>query len=422
MASKKSNFFFYLFLFLIAGIYLFLRLYHLPEFIGFRLDQGIHLLETKTMIDNHELRLIGPMVTSKSLDGRNFFIGANYYYVLALIGIISHWNPFIITVLFIFIELFSYLFFTLFIKKTTNSFLALLSFLFISLSSYLVIHSRFFWNPHLLIPLSIFCLISLFNFFQKNKFIYLFISALLWGFAFSCHYSAIFWVIFFLYFLLKSKKIFNLKSYFFIILGFLIGDLPFFIFELRHNFYNLTTMFYIFTHSSQSSEVTSHYFVFPLLIFFLYFLSLCFSKIKQPVFQKTIPFLFYFIVLLIQFKIFDHYQALDYISGWDYSTQNQVADLISQNCPQNFNLAATMQGDTRFYDLRYLLYFRNCHPNTVENYPSSDILFLVAPNNRPPQSETVWEVNSLKPFTIINQITLNSDLIFYRLEKIKNLN
>ena len=52
-----------------------------------------------------------------------------------------------------------------------------------------------------------------------------------------------------------------------IALGFFLGDLPFFLFEFRHQFYNLTTMFYIFTHSSQGGELTSHYFIFPLLIF-----------------------------------------------------------------------------------------------------------------------------------------------------------
>lgn len=417
MSSRKNNLIFWFLIFLISFIYLFLRFYRLPDLIGFRLDQGIHLLEAKQMVDDRQLRLIGPMVTSKSIDGRNFFIGANYYYVLAFIGIISSWNPFVITSLFIIIEFIFYFIFALFIKKTVNSFLSLVSFLFIALSPYLVIHSRFFWNPHFLIPLSILCLLSLHSFLSKSKIKYLFLASFFWGFAFSCHYSAVFWGIFFIYFLIKSQKILNLKSYLLIIFGFLIGDFPFLIFELRHQFYNTKTLFYIFTHSSQSGELTSHYFIFPLLIFCLYFFSLFFSKIKNTFFRKSIPLLIFAILLLAQLKIFANYQPLDFVSGWDYSTQNKVADIISQNCPQNFNIAATMQGDTRFYDLRYLLNLRGCNPNDIENYPSSSTIFLVAPVNRPPQTETVWEIESFEPFTTTDQIQLNSQLILYRLEK-----
>jgi len=152
---KRNDKFFIIGLILISFLYLFVRLYHLNNLIGFRLDQGIHLLETKNMFDSKKISLVGPMVTSKSFMGRNFFIGANYYYVLGIIGLISNWSPLTVTILFILIEFVFYLFFIFFLKKKFNPFWALLTFPFLSLSPYLIIHSRFFWNPHLLIPLSI---------------------------------------------------------------------------------------------------------------------------------------------------------------------------------------------------------------------------------------------------------------------------
>src|SRR5574344_1586680 len=115
----------------ISCLYLFIRLYRLNELIGFRLDQGIHLLETKQMFDSKKISLVGPMVTSKSFMGRNFFIGANYYYVLGMVGLISQWNPLKITIIFILLELGFYLFFIGFLKRKFNLFWAFLMFIFI---------------------------------------------------------------------------------------------------------------------------------------------------------------------------------------------------------------------------------------------------------------------------------------------------
>lgn len=268
-------------LILISFLYFFLRFFRLGNLIGFRLDQGIHLLETKEMFDLKKIKLVGPMVTSKSFDGRNFFIGANYYYVLGVIGLISNWNPMIITVIFIILEFIFYLFFIFFIKKNFNYFWALLIFGFITISPYLVIHSRFFWNPHLLIPLSILVLLISEKYFVKKEMKYLFLMAFFWGFAFASHYSAIFWGLFFVWVLIKSKKYLKFKPYLIIIIGFMLGDLPWFIFEIRHNFYNTRTLFYIFTRSSSGSEFTSHYFVFPLLIFTIFGLLTILLKIKN---------------------------------------------------------------------------------------------------------------------------------------------
>jgi len=409
--SKKI---FFVFLILISFVYLFLRLYQLPSLLGFHQDQGIHLLETKAMFDSQKISLVGPMVTSKSADGRNFFIGGNYYYVLGIVGLICRWNPLAITIFFIILEFLFYLFFIFFLKKKFSYFSVLLTFLFISISPYLVIHSRFFWNPHLLVPLSILAIFCLDKFLSQKKIKYLFLASFLWGFAFACHYSAVFWAIFFIFILLKNKNFLKLKNYFSILFGFFVGNLPFFIFEIRHQFYNLKTLFYVYTHSSQSGELTSHYFVFSLLIFIIFILLYFLNKLKN---KNIYLFLVLSLILTIQFKIFKNYQPTDTIIGWNYSDQQKVANIISQNCPHNFNIAATMQGDTRFYDLRFLLTAKNCLPNGVKNYPESQKIFLVAKNDHSPESETVWEINSYKSFKITQKISINDKLNLYELTK-----
>jgi len=365
------------------------------------------------MIENHKILLIGP-AASKSFTGRYFYTGANYYYLLATIGILSRWQPLIITGVFIIIEFIFYIFFTLFLKKLFSTSYALSVFLFTAVSPYLVIHSRFFWNPHLLIPISILTLFFLIKYYQNKLFRHLFYAGVLWGFAFACHYTAVFWLAIFLFTLFKTKQFSNIKSHLLIISGFFLGNLPLIIFELRHGFYNLKTMIYIFTHSSQALDLTSHYFVFSLLIFSLFGILLIFQRYKLAYLHLLTVFS---LLILVQIKIFHFYQPLGAISGWDYSTQNAVADFISKDCPQNFNVAATMQGDTRFYDLRYLLNLKHCPPQVVDAYPASQKLFLVSPISRIPQSETVWEVSAFKPFKIKNLYLLNNYLILYDLEK-----
>ncbi|MDD4785279.1 MAG: hypothetical protein PHH12_02380 [Candidatus Shapirobacteria bacterium] len=403
---------------LVSFLYLFLRLNKIEELIGFRLDQGIHLLETKAMFDSKKIRLVGPMVTSKSFMGRNFFIGANYYYVLGIVGLIGQWNPMTITIIFILLEFIFYLFFIFFLKYKFNSFWALIIFGFITISPYLIIHSRFFWNPHLLIPLSILVLLLSEKYFLKKQLKYLFLMAFCWGFAFASHYSAVFWGLFFLLVIIKNKSYLNIKTYLSIIFGFLLGNLPFFIFEIRHGFYNIKTLWYVFINSSSGGDVTSHYFIFPLLIFLIFGLLFLISIIKNKIGGNILLIVLMSGLYLLQFKFFNNYAPLDVIPEWNYGQQQKVADLIVKNgCPKNFEVAATVQGDTRAYDLRYLLNLRNCEPMEVEEYPRAERLFLVAPINRPPETETVWEVTSLGKFKINQQEKLNSNIVLYELEK-----
>jgi len=375
------------------------------------------------MFDTKKISLVGPMVTSKTFMGRQFFIGANYYYVLGIIGLIGQWSPLKITIYFIFLELGFYLFFIFFLERKFNYFWAFLVFLFILMSPYLITHSRFYWNPHLLIPLSILVLYFGDKYLLKKRFGYLFLTAFCWGFGFACHYSAVFWGIFLLYILIKSKQYKNIKSYLYIFFGFILGDLPWFIFEIRHNFYNTKTIFYVFFNPAEGNSLTPHYFIFPLLIFGLYGFLIFINKIKNKKVANLGLVAILGTIWWLQTLIITGYAPLDVIEGWNYKEQQKMADLIVKDgCPKNFNVAATVQGDTRAYDIRYLLNIRNCNPMSVEEYPNAEKLFLVAPINRPPETETVWEVSSLGKFKINRQEKLSEKIVFYELERSEEKN
>lgn len=393
---------------LVSLLYLFLRFDQLVSKLDFRLDQAFFLIEARSTVESPKFRLLGPP-TSKIFEGRSFFVGSNYYYLLGIIGYLSRWEPLIVTAFFIVLEFVFYLFFIYFLRQKFGNTASLLTFWGIAVSPYLVAHSRFFWNPHMLVPLAIITLVSLERYIDTHKYVYLSIAALAWGLAFSCHYSPIFWLPIFVYYLIKSQRLLKLNSWFVIAVFTVLGDLPFFIFELRHQFYNLRTFFFVYSSSSESAGLTSHYFIFPLLIFVIYFLL----KYLRPTFIPLV-----LLLTIYQFYLYPNYPSFGAVTSWDYPTQQRIADSISNNCPSNFNVAATMQGDTRFYDLRFLLEKNNCYPESVDAYPTSKTLFLVSPYSRLPSDEAVWEVTSLKPFVVTSTTLINDQLNLHRLDRL----
>ncbi len=373
----------------------------------FGLDQSVQLQEARDLVDSHKIRLIGPMVTTKVFQQRAFFIGPYYAYVLALLGLITNWQPLLITQISIIFELLCLFIFTLWLSAKSSRLINILLFSLFVFSPFLIEHSRFYWNPHFLLPIS-FLLIYL---LEKKRY---FLAAVVFGFGFSFHFSAALWFFPFMFYLLKNK----VKGIFYplLLIGFILGDLPYFIFEIRHQFYNLTTMYLVFTNSNKHGEVYPYYFVFSLSAFI--FLLISQISIKFP---KT-AYLFVLLVTLTNFCYYLFWREtipMGMTPGWNYPTQLQVVNqILEKGCPQNFNVATTNSGDTRAYDLRFLLNRRHCPPQTVDHYPLDRTLYLVAPVNRLPQSDTVWEVLSLRPFKIELTYPINKELVLYRLTRI----
>jgi hypothetical protein len=398
-------------------IYLFLRLNKFEERTTYHLDQGLHLLESWEMVTNKDIRLIGPMVSSKTFMDRGFFIGPQYYYVLAFLGIITKWNPIAIDVILLVIELGFILYWVNWIRKKYGVTEALMVFGILTFSRYFIIHSRFFWNPHFLLPLGIMAVIILDKYIKNNKIKYLLGFGFLWGLAFGFHYSAVFLGIPLLTILIKNKKLWNKNTFIYLPIGFILGDLPWFIFEIKHNFYNIRTVLWVMSQSTGGGKMEPHYFIYPLVVFGLLGLVVLINKIKK---NKILASLILVIgISWLQVKLINDPIPLGHPIGWNYLIQKEVVNKILVNgCPKNFNIASTVSGDTRSYDLRFLLTRKGCEPMGVEEYPKAEKLFLVAPVDRPPEIETVWEVSSLGKFKVKREENLSKKIKFYELEKI----
>lgn len=415
---KNKKIFFIVGLIILVGIYLFVRLNKFEQRTTYHLDQGLHLLESWEMVTNRDIRLIGPMVSSKTYLDRGFFIGPQYYYVLAILGIITRWNPIAIDLILLFIELGFILYFVNWIRKKFGNLEAMMVFSLITFSRYFIIHSRFFWNPHFLLPLGIMAVVILDKYTQTNKIKHILGFGFLWGLAFSFHYSAVFWAIPLIILLIKNKKIWNKNTFIYLPMGFVLGNLLWFVFELRNNFYNIKTVLWVMSQSAGGGRLEPHYFIYPLIAFGLWGVAWLTNKIKKN--KVAIILVLIFAISWVQTKIVNDTIPLGHPVGWNYLTQKEVVNKILENgCPNNFNIASTVSGDTRSYDLRFLLIAKECKPMRVEEYPSAEKLFLVAPIDRPPETETVWEVSSFREFKINRQEKLTEKIVFWELGKIK---
>jgi hypothetical protein len=417
--KKISNKGFLIGVFLIMGLYLFLRLDGFMEKTTFSLDQGFQLLEVKEMVDEGKIRLIGPSVSWKTLEDRSFFIGANYYYVLAMLGIVFGWEVMPISISLLLIEAAFVVTLILWIKKKIGRTEALIALGAISVSDYLIVHSRFFWNPHFLLPLGVLGVISLERFWKEGQIRDLGFFGWWWGLAFSFHYSAVFWVIPLVAVLWNKRSFVTIWKIGLIPFAFLLGNLPYVVFELRHNFYNINTLLWVIKNSENSGSMEPHYFIYPLIVFGIVGACIMLKKIRSEELKIRVGITGILILVLIQEMFLKSELPLGHPRGWTYPVEKKAVEyILKDGCPKKYNIASTVGGDTRSYDLRYLLTVRDCQPMGVTEYNEVELLYLVAPDSRPPEKETVWEVNVLGDINVLEKMQLTEKIWIYKINRI----
>lgn len=399
----------------IMGLYLVFRLPELPEKMTFSKDQGVHLLESRELIITQKIPLIGPMITSKMYEGRGFFLGPQYYYLLAFLGIIFRWEPLLMTAFLMVIEMVIILIFGWWIKSkigVTEGWMVMTG---MTLSPYLIINSRFIWNPNMAMWLGLLMAIVGVELLRRDSKKGWFILGALLGLAFSLH--IVMGILIIPVGILIIKKWRQFKYWWWVIPGGVIGNLPWFVFELRHNFYNIRTFFWVMNNAGNDGKLEAHYLVAPFLGIGLITIAWVVRKINS----EKIRMLAAVIVLGVswwgQYQIFKNVSLpLGQPKGWNYKNELLVVKTILKNgCPENFNIAQTIDGDTRAYSLRYLLAIRNCRPMGVEEYPRAKRLFLVATKDKPPEKETVWEVTSIGKINTKTAENLENGFLLYDL-------
>lgn len=410
---------------LISFLGIFVRFYHYGELVVFTSDQALHLSEVKDMVDSRKLRLNGPMFQSKIVEGRGFFSGPTYYYLLAVLGIIFNWNVFFITGVFTFFWVFTFIIIFFWLKKRFGETISLTVYALLSFWTRLVPFSRFIWNPYFL-PLFGALFLWLLDLKGENK-IFFFLSGLSFGIAFSAHYAAFLWMPIILFVIVREikEKRYSFYPWLSFAIGAILPQMPLVLFELRHNFYNIRTiLFQLSYYQGRTFPVRTftpvHYYLFPGIPIIGFLTGWILNKLKTTVFFK--PGLFILLILLLFFLKRDLIGLGQKPTGensWSIASQKQVADLIIKDNEKIFEVATTHNADTRAMALRWWLRMAKHEPMSVVDYDKTDVLYLIARPSRPPETETVWEVYSLRPFKIAFKRPLEDDLVFYKLARIK---
>lgn len=372
-------------LFLILLLAASLRLWNLPARMPFLADQGRDMLRVYELYITHRLTLLGP----PSSQG-NFFFGPLYYYLIAPGLILAKFHPLGAAITVIAIDLLG----LYFLCRLTRS----LSVALIYATSPLLIH----WSQSALNPFFIpgLTAIWLFCLFRRRWFL----AGILAGAIIQLHYSAALLAIFFF------KPAF--------LLGLLIGLSPMLAFELRHDWFN-TRGILAFLTIPQLHDFNLHY--LAVLVPFLFWIAAkIFSRFRAVGIGLTA------LIVVMNLRQLELHPAQGYTmpAHWNLPRAYAAAQIIAQDVaathPQNFNLAATLDGDSRALPLRYLLQsqFRTI-PLGVEQYPQAQVLYLVT-RLSPPEvlNHGLWEISSFAPKRITQTWPLIADINLYRLEKL----
>jgi len=228
-------------LILIMAVSAFLYSYNLESTLSFVGDTARDTLRALEIWQNKELTLIGPPLSLGFNSAKEVYFSSLSLY-LGLVGLLlGHFEPASAASLNVIITLISIPFFSSFVRLfTSNKKLQYFATALYAWSPLVVAHTRFFWNPNLIIPLSVFFWYFVSRFEKSSTSLWSLLTAgFLVGLMFDLHYLGILGGALYATYLFISRRHRPLLIY---LLGFALGSLPIFLFEIRNHFYLTKTL------------------------------------------------------------------------------------------------------------------------------------------------------------------------------------
>ena len=228
----------------------------------------------------------------------------------------------------------------------------------------------------------------------------------------------------------KISQIFlNSNEFLYILIPFLIILIIFYIHNNRKSaliieFLTLTIIFGLIFASIYSRTLELHYFASIYAGFAILIATALISFFS--LFKNIVPRI---IIIIAIFQIFaanilsfnlDRQEGFTMPKGWNLNGIKKASKIITGDVSsgKTFNIASTLDGDTRARPYRYLVEVMGKVPLDVEHYPESDAIYLVARDDQKTiKSYTVWEVSSFAPFEIDQNWDIQNGIKMYKLTK-----
>ncbi len=402
------------------------RLWNFDELMTFHSDQALHIQESFQMVARRKIQLIGPIVLTHIVEGRGFFIGPQYLYILAFLGILLNWDVILITKFLIFLWWGAAAALFLWIGKKLSWPAALFTYALISILPPLIWFSRMILNPNFLVAVSVGFFYFLWQAIMKRQTKDWLLAGFFAGLGLSFHFIVLTWmaIVALVWTVGLILRKFKLKDILAVALGVAIGDLPYVIFELRHNFYNLRTFIANLSGPGKLEFPAGYYLFafFPVLSFIIAASFHWLSKRIKP--GLLIPLAILFLVLAVPLSDDpeEHGKGYGMPRGWSLQRQQYLADFICTDLEHHknepFEVATLITADIRAEDLRWWVKRCGAQPLGYDGYPLAKILYFVDHGEyRSGNAPGTWELASMTndPHQEAVRIKLDDNTWFYKL-------
>jgi 4-amino-4-deoxy-L-arabinose transferase-like glycosyltransferase len=392
----------YLLIFSILILAFIVRFYNFSNRVVYGPEQGISLISAANNLIKPSLLGI-PYLLRQTGNGLNLFTSPFFGYTLIPFILIFNFDPIKITSIFAIINVLIGILIFFVSKKIFGKEVSIFSTIVFLFNSRMIYHSMFIWTSNympLIGILTIYCLSKLLK--EKKNSVWLILLGLLSGIGFGIQYFYLLMIIpIFIYIFIISKNKF--KTILFFIIGTLIGELPTVIFDLKHNFYHLKTLFIYFADTlknTSQSQISYYHFLalWPLFAIFTgYILWLIYKRNRI----LSILILFLYLIININSKLVSFTKPVGMPNGLKAKDIIMSAKIINDIQKVNFNVSVLGNFDNRGYVLRYLLENQfHTKVDPPEKYTDTGQLFVLALKSYNFNDPDIWELRTFKPYNV----------------------
>src|SRR5258708_5722848 len=385
---------------------------YFTEHLNFSDDQGVQATEILQDYREHKIPLIGNRASSPSYQEHYIYQGPAYYYMFFPFLFLTNFEP--INSSYLFMLFCAVMIIPLFygMKLLIDKRAAILMVIIYTFLPYYLNYTRFHWNPNYqlsLLPLLI-LLMGLYKKYNAQKLF--FFIAIFVGILFQFHYQFFFVTLGIIVYYFLLKKIARLFLIHFLI-GFGLGFSPLILFELKHDFYHIRTLWLFIQHrndlNSAGSIYTPHYYLSMSFMSLVALLGIIKNKLpKGKVFIMTCSVL---VILLFTWSALDNFHKPQQsfwspAPYWSYPDEYKAYQIIRSQKVKNYNVANLAYYNTEAFVVKYLLKRDNVSIN-YDDYYQNKYLFVIKKANTKIYDTLSYVVAFFKPAQILKSCKLN---------------